>query len=229
MSNKLQVRENARSEYKSEFDECNKAVIKGEIQTPFVFSHFVANEPYYETKVKIKSAYRRPAYILVKAPWYMIKEMVECKNIKGMSIKATGKLRSYLTRRENKKETGVFFQASTICIGEEDDEGTYIDSNNFVFLEGVIINNVYTKEIEGGKKKSDFTLAVERDNSSKKDFISCIIFEEEFSKNVLQKGNRVRFTGSICSRQFFKPNSEEPAVGEYKDVVEVSIAGISKV
>lgn len=229
MSNKLQVRESQKVEYKSEFDDFNKVVIKGKIQTPFVFSHLIDREPYYETKVQIKSAYRKPVYIMVKAPWSMIKNKVECRNVKDLPIKVTGKLRSYLTKRDNKKETGVYLLASTICIGEEDNEGTYIDSNNFVFLEGVIVRDVYTKNTEVGKKKSDFTLAVERDGSRKKDFIPCIIFEEIFSKNVLQRGNRVRFTGSICSRQFFKPNKEEPSIGEYKEVVEVSIVGISKV
>lgn len=193
-------------------NENNQATIRGEITSPFKFSHEESGIKFYITNVSV----RRRSNMVDVLPVMVSDKLIDTSlDYTGEIITVNGQYRS---RNSNYKRLILFIFAKKIEFTEEELDASKL---NEVVLSGYICKAPIYRRTPLGKEIADVILAVNR-SYGKTDYIPCVFWgkdAEDISGEDV--GKHVWIAGRIQSRTYIKKLTETDS--EERIAYEVSV------
>lgn len=215
--------------------EVNCVELKGTIRSELKYDH----QDYYGTKFYYtKLVAKRLSGFEDTIPILISDDLLESKEIKieeltGKYVRCTGKFKSINILDVYGKIKHVRMVVLVENIESYENEGDEIDINE-IFLDGYICkNSIYKITRKQNRKISAILLAVNYPDG-KSDYIWCIAWNRnaKILKDI-EVGSHLKCLGRIQERKVFcrkmktikfvRKNEEEPEIGEWQQVYEVSI------
>lgn len=209
----------------------NKALIIGKIRSNIFQYAYVTRqgERFYKVIVSVLRKSKERDIITIVIPENLLKEHFT-KPIRGKYIKAIGNFCSHLHKLENEGKKNwleLFVLAEQIDIYDSRPE---YDFNNCVYLEGRVNKKPFSKKPLFYMNITELFITVRRNDTKRLDYIPCITWGDlaDEAKN-LQIGDMITVKGRIQSREYFEKTKDNPNVGVYREVHDVSVCEIIKV
>lgn len=208
----------------------NKALIVGRLRSKFKYSYTTREkERFCQASVSVLRKSGERDTITVIAPEKLVKNWIE-QPIRGKYIKAIGAFCSHLHKLEQEGKKNwlqLFLLAEEVEIY---DEKPAYEFNNCVFLEGRVNKPPFFKKSTFDRNITELFITVRRDDNRRLDYIPCITWGDlAYEAKKVQVGDTITIKGRIQSRQYFDNSRENPDIGVYREVHEVSVFEIVKV
>lgn len=197
-------------------NENNRAIIMGEIVTPFTFSHEFYGINLYEVYVKVSRRSEEEDRI----PVMVSDRLVDVtQDYIGEYIEIHGQFRSYNRHEEKRNRLMLSVFAREVKFVEEEDDSITV---NQIFLDGYICKPPVYRKTPLGREIADLLLAVNRPYG-KSDYIPCICWGRNARyASAFCVGGHVLLWGRIQSRDYMKKIGENET--EKRTAYEVSVS-----
>lgn len=212
------------------FNEFNKAIISGRIETEFEYNHNVLWEKFYRTRVIVKGLNGKEDYVPIVVSELLIGQQEKMNtSLKGKFVEVSGEFRSYSRwGDDDRKHLDLFIFVRDIKIYEDENEDK-ISDENLIYLDGYIHKPTLFRITPLGRRITDLIIVVNRPKK-RTDCIPCIAWGRDAQMtSEFEVGNRVRLYGRVQSRKYLKRYSPDSDEGEYREAYEISIIRIQKV
>ena len=198
------------------FNENNQVEVKGEIVSDFKFSHEIYGESFYIVEVAVK----RLSDFVDHLPVLISERLIDItKNFRGQFIIVNGEFRSFNMPNEGKSKLILTVFAKEINFVDVDEIEDY-DANTII-INGYLCKEPIYRKTPKGREIADILVAVNR-AYGKSDYIPCICWGRTARYiSVFGPGDRVKLTGRIQSREYFKRLNDEEV--ESRIAYEVSV------
>lgn len=226
---------------KKYFNERNRAVITGKLETEPEYVHKIKRGNFYKTRVKIRKKDGKEELIPILLPDVLIMPELTKGTLKDKWVELEGQFRSYHEEGEGgKRHLKIVLFVTMINIYDEEKKLNENKDENQVYFDGVICRTPFFKITHSGIPVTDFLINISRDNGEKSDYIPCVAWNKEaLVISGFKLGDRIKFLGNAQSRLYFKRNfkkldsGEMPKEGlaysesvEYKETYEISVKKI---
>lgn len=153
----------------------------------------------------------------------IIPSMIATGIEQGMTVEVTGSFRSRNVYDGNVRHKELYVFADSIEV--VDDAASHM---NEITLNGFVTNPPIYRETPLGREITDLCVAVNRDTTTKADYINCITWGRN-ARNArdLSVGTNLLLTGRIQSREYSKKLSEDKF--ETRTAYEVSIVSMAEI
>lgn len=195
--------------------ENNRALVVGEIVTPFIYSHEFLGEKYYTFRV----ATERESGIDDIIPCTISDRLANVKeDLTGRQVRIEGNFRS---RNANDGERSKLLLTLFVKEFELSEDFVNLSHTNIIELNGYICKKPIFRQTPKGRLICDFLLAVNYDNG-KSAYIPCIAWGRNARYiDRLDIGTRLEVLGRIQSREYNKKH--EDGTEEIKVAYEISV------
>lgn len=216
-------------------NENNKAHIRGILLTPFVWSHNVKGEDFYNATVKVERLSGQIDEIPIQISDRAVN--LEDPSWDDAVVDIYGDFRSYNSHEPNSEKRRLILSLFVTSIrnlsaenSDEDATTTYTDrykSINNIYLNGYLCKPPVYRKTPLGREICDLLLAVNR-RYGKTDYVPCVCWgrDARFASG-LAIGDNVIVDGRIQSRPYYKRISPEKL--ESRIAYEVSASTITLV
>ncbi len=196
-------------------NENNRAIIMGEIVTPFTFSHEFYGINFYEVYVKVSRRSEEEDRIPVMVSDGLVDVGMDYT---GAFIAVEGQYRSYNRRNGSKSSLILSVFAKEVAFTEVEPDASKV---NHVQLDGFICKTPVFRKTPLGREITDIILAVNRPYGNT-DYIPCIFWGKDAEEAAgWEVGKNIKVNGRIQSRTYIKKLTETES--EERVAYEVSV------